>query len=44
VFARWIERDSLLAVLAALGFGSIRVLDDQIDHPAGPSILLIAEA
>lgn len=41
--ARWMERDGLMSVLGDLGFGSITVLSEDVDHVNGPSILLCAE-
>jgi hypothetical protein len=39
---RWIERDDLLAALTALGFDSVEIARDQVDHPNGPSFCLLA--
>jgi Methyltransferase domain len=43
VHARWLERDDLLACLARLGYGDIRVGADDPWHADGPAILLYAE-
>lgn len=39
---RWVERDDLLAVLRALGFDSLQVAHEQLDHPNGPSFSVLA--
>jgi hypothetical protein len=39
---RWVERDDLLAVLNALGFDSLQVAHEQVDHPNGPSFSVFA--
>jgi hypothetical protein len=39
---RWLHREDLIAVLGALGFGSIEIAHDQVDHPNGPSFSLLA--
>lgn len=39
---RWIDRDDLLAVLAAAGFDDVRITHDQPDHPNGPSFSVFA--
>jgi len=41
-FARWMERDDLLAVLDLLGYTDVRVGGDDPGHVNGPSILLYA--
>jgi hypothetical protein len=41
--ARWMERDGLITALTELGFTRITVLDEEIDHVNGPTILLCAE-
>jgi hypothetical protein len=43
VHALWLERDDLLACLARLGYGDIRVGADDPWHADGPAILLYAE-
>ncbi|WP_168991644.1 bifunctional 2-polyprenyl-6-hydroxyphenol methylase/3-demethylubiquinol 3-O-methyltransferase UbiG [Paraburkholderia sp. UYCP14C] len=40
--ANWLTRESMMAVLDALGMTVIVGLDDRDQHPAGPSILLYA--
>ncbi len=39
---RWIEREDLLGVLGALGFDSLEVAHEQVDHPNGPSFSVLA--
>ena len=39
---RWLHREDLLAVLGALGFASIEIDHDQVDHPNGPSFSVLA--
>ena len=41
--ARWMERDDLMSVLGDLGFDSVTVLSEAVEHVNGPSILLCAE-
>jgi SAM-dependent methyltransferase len=41
-FARWMERDDLLAVLGALGFDDIAVQYDDRTNPNGACIMLLA--
>jgi hypothetical protein len=39
---RWVEGEDLLAVLKALGFDSLQVAHEQLDHPNGPSFSVLA--
>lgn len=39
---RWIDREDLLAFLTALGFDSLEVAHEQVDHPNGPSFSVLA--
>lgn len=40
--SNWLTRDSLLAVLEALNFRVVRA-EDQLDHPNGPAVTLVAK-
>jgi SAM-dependent methyltransferase len=39
---RWIARDDLFAVLAALGFDAIETAHEEPDHPNGPALSILA--
>ncbi len=39
---RWVERDDLLAVLKAVGFDTVQVAHEQLDHPNGPAFSVFA--
>lgn len=38
----WLHRDDLLAVLPALGFNSVEVGDEDVNHPGGPCFSIMA--
>jgi 2-polyprenyl-3-methyl-5-hydroxy-6-metoxy-1,4-benzoquinol methylase len=38
----WLKRDDILHAFAKVGFASIEILDDEPDHPNGPSLTFTA--
>jgi protein-L-isoaspartate O-methyltransferase len=42
-YARWMEREDILDLLHRLGFDSLDVSHEQLDHVNGPSFLVLAQ-
>ena len=39
---RWMPREDILNILAAIGFSEISIYDEQANHPNGPAMSIFA--
>ncbi|HEY1683391.1 MAG TPA: class I SAM-dependent methyltransferase [Tepidisphaeraceae bacterium] len=42
-YSYWLEKDDILAVLKKFGFAKFELAHDQLDHPHGPAISIVAK-